>query len=107
MSNYGRLVGPLIFLAVMVIGVYVLASTIQNSVDGAITEYYEKEETFLKTQIQPEWEEVVVTRPNGNIVTSVGRTKTPTGWLIYSHQNVTFVPDPEHKWLATKVEQDK
>ena len=41
------------------------------------------------------------------------RTRTPTGWLVYGDGyeslSLTFVPDPEHKWLtaeSTQVEKD-
>mgnify|MGYP001257168548 CR=1 FL=1 len=41
------------------------------------------------------------------------RTRTPTGWLVYGDGyealSLTFVPDPEHKWLTSEsvqVEKD-
>jgi hypothetical protein len=31
---------------------------------------------------------------------STSRAQVPGGWLIHYFESVTFVPDPEHKWLA-------
>lgn len=95
--------GTALIAAILI--VVLVGGTVVSIITTSYNEAIIAEEAFLKTQLNPEWEEVVVTRPNGHIVTSVGRTKTPTGWLIYSHQNVTFIPDPKHTWLVAKVEK--
>lgn len=28
------------------------------------------------------------------------RTRTPYGWLVQVNSRLTYVPDPEHRWLA-------
>lgn len=43
------------------------------------------------------WEEL---EGRGATEQSIHRTRTPTGWIVFTHwQNSFFVPDPEHKWL--------
>lgn len=58
-------------------------------------------------QVRPvDWE--LIQAPHGS--DNASRTQVPGGWIVYvngfSRPSTTFVPDPDHKWLAPEAEAE-
>ena len=53
------------------------------------------------------WEDI--THPSG--IDFCSRARVPGGWIVHTTGNreaaMTFVPDPDHKWLAPEAEGNK
>jgi hypothetical protein len=84
---------PSVVLPAIAIGAaaLIILSVFSMAVSGDI-------ETVSKNRV--EWEEV-----SSSFSSHVYRTRVPSGWLVKTNAGkaITFVPDPEHKWLKKDI----
>lgn len=90
-------------ISFMPLGLFMLACGILSVTNGCPAS------NNANAQPQPQiksanWETISV--PNG--VDFCDRARVPGGWIVHTTGSreaaMTFVPDPEHKWLAPEVE---